>query len=410
MWRRYGERTYATLTLAVFTVQAVALVALTWAFTFDRLNIGPQGFVMREALGLAVSVTALAVMVLTAYTLAYQAVSNGRLIKQKIEAKLWRDRWLRVLFQDEPRPSGRLSEPAVEALVEVREKLIGSDAERLDSIIEGQGITHDLLSIATNARRYSLARRLDALDLLARAGSARGFEPLGTLTNDPEMAVRVMAVRAFARSIASLNDPQARESAALVLVDLLGKANVPAGAVEEAFLVLGPAASDALGVTLKSSDRPDLIAAALDAAGRLHCADLGSEIARHLSSEDANVRCAAWRAIDGTGKLPEGLAEQLSEALDDPAPHVRGQAVRVARLLPAAQAIKRLTGLLADPSWWVRRATAKSLADMGEAGLTALRTAGESHPDRFARHIALDVLVEMNQLRPERGLHLRAAS
>ena len=410
MWRRYGERTYAVLTLAVFTVQAAALVALTWAFTFDRLNIGPQGFVMREALGLAVSVTALAVMVLTAYTLSYHAVSNGRLIKERVQARKWRDRWLNVLFDEAPRPSGPLSAPAVEALVEVREKLTGSDGETLDAVIEAQGITHDLLSIAINARRYSLARRLDALDLLARAGSPRGFEDLGRLTNDPEMAVRVMAVRAYARSIASLTDPTAQARAALLLVDLLANANVPAGAVEEAFLVLGTAATETLRVALTASSRADLVAAALDATGRLHCAELGAEIARHLDSEDANIRCAAWRAIDGTGVLPRGVAAQLTKAMNDPEPHVRGQAVRVARLLPPHRAVDRLTQLLADPSWWVRRATAKSMADMGEVGLVALRKSGESHPDRFARHIALDVLVEMNQLHPKRGLDLRAAS
>lgn len=410
MWRRFGARAYATLTLAVFTVQAVALVLLTWAFTFDRLRMGNSGFALREALMLALAVTAMGVMVLTGYTLGYQALSTGRLARERHEAKVWRDRWLGVLFAQEPRPTGDLSAAAVEALVNVREKLTGSDAEQLDRVIQSGGVAHDLIAVATGARRYSLARRLDALDLLSRAGSATGFDELSALTRDPEMAIRVMAVRALARATGSLEGHEARELGAMRLVEILHTTEVPAGAVEEAYLVLGPAATEVLRTTITSGGRADLLTAALDAAGRLHCADLTPPIVAHLDSEISDVRCAAWRAIDGIGVLPPEAEPLLIRAMEDPEPHVRGQAVRVARLLPGDSAIPRLNALLGDSSWWVRKAAAKSLVEVGAAGVSALRAAGESHPDRFARHIAVHVLVETNEMRPGQGAEMRAAA
>lgn len=410
MWRRFGDRAYAVLTLAVFTVQAVVLVFLTWAFTFERWNIGPQGFILRDTLALAVAVTAMAVMVLTAYMLAYHALSSSRLKSQRHETEVWHERWARVLFQGEAAPTGRLSAAAVEALVDVREKLTGQEALTLDRLIAAQAIRHDLIAVATNPRRYSLARRLDALDLLARAASPVEFEALSGLVNDPEMAVRVMAVRALARSAASFAETDARGVAARMLVGLLGKANVPGGAVEEAFLVLGAAAPEVLAVTMASRERASLVGAALDAAGRLHCVDLLDDIAAHVRSTDPDMRCAAWRALDGIAMLPMNAAFKLDEAMSDPAPHVRSQAARAARLLPPSEGVRRLVLLLSDRSWWVRRAAARSLAQLGEAGVSALRYAGEHHRDRFARDVSLQVLVETNALRPERGVAMRATA
>ena len=410
MWRRFGGSTYATLTLAVFTVQAAALVLLTWVFVFDRIGISPEGFVMREALAAAVAITALAVMVLTAYTLVYQAISSTRQQLENREADIWRQRWVRVLFQDERPPAGRLSAPAVEALVNVREKLTGTDAERVDALLSDKGITEDLLGIASSPRRYGLARRLDALDLLARAGAPRGFDALVALTNDPEPAVRMMAVRALARAAASLRQPEARTGASFVLVDVFQHAEVPAGAIEEALLVLGPAAPDVLALMLKVPDQPELVAAALDAASRLHCAELLGDVAAMLDAPDKNVRCAAWRAVDGIGVLPKGGVRRLHAALTDADPQIRGQACRAARLLESGDALKRLGQLLADPSWWVRRGAAKSMVRLGADGIAALHDAGRAHPDRFARHIALDVLVDSHALMPTLALDMRAAS
>ncbi|HUR47902.1 MAG TPA: HEAT repeat domain-containing protein [Acidimicrobiales bacterium] len=409
MWRKFGGVAYATLTLAVFTIQAIALVLLTWAFIFDRLGVGPEGIVMRDALALAVAVTALAVMLLTAYTLVYQALSAGRLQRERKETEIWRQRWIRILFSGEEQPPEKLNARATEALVNVREKLTGREAETVDSMISSSGIIHDLVAVATSGRRHSVARRLDALDLLARAGAPMEFDALARLTKDPEVAIRVMALRALARAAASLENPDARQGAAVLLVDLIRTSEVPAGAVEESLLVLGPAADEVFRRMLESPDPPDLLAAALDAIGRLHSADLIADVTAYLDSHNINVRCAAWRAIDGIGLLPAGCVGRLHAALSDPSAQIRAQACRAARLLPPADALARLDALLTDSSWWVRRGAATSLGRMGEVGIEALTAAGQGHRDRFARHIALDVLVEMDRLNPELALSMRAS-
>lgn len=408
MWRRFGGAAYATLTLAVFTFQAVALVALTWAFIFDRLGLGPEGITLHEALALAVGATALAVMILTAYTLAYQAVSATHQRREQREIEQWRQRWVRVLFGGEPQPGGHLSGPAIEALVNVREKLTGREAELVDGMIAASGVTHDLIAVASAARRNSVTHRLDALDLIARAGSPHGFEALAQLTGDPELSIRVMSVRALARAAAGLDEPQAREGAALMLVDLIDQARIPAGAVEEALLVLGQAASPVLRRILRLVDRPELVAAGLDAVARLHVADLVDDVLVHLRSRDNDVRCAGWRAIAGIGLLPAPAIELLHAAAVDESPQVRSQAARACRLLPPADAVRRLTSLMTDASWWVRRASAYSLASMGELGIAALTSVAEDHHDRYAKHIALDVLVEMKGLDAQRALEMRA--
>ena len=410
MWRRFGGAAYATLTLCVFTGQAIALVLLTWAFIFDRLGVGPKGIVMHEALALAVAATALAVMILTAYTLAYQAVSAARQLREQHEVALWRDGWVKVLFGDTPAPKGRLSGPAVEALVSIREKLTGQEAETVDAMIAASGVTHDLLAIAVAARRHTVPRRLDALDLIARVGAPQGFDALAKLTKDPELPIRVMSVRALARAAASLDEPQAREGAALVLVELIKETDVPAGAVEEALLILGQSAGPVLRRLSSLQDRPELIGAALDAIGRLHLADLMDDVTPHLSSSDNNVRCAAWRAISGIGLLPATAIDLLHAAASDESPQVRSQAARACRLLPPADAIRRLTSLMTDSSWWVRRGAAYGLAEMGGLGVAALSSVADDHHDRYARHIALDVLVEMKQLDAERALNMRAST
>lgn len=408
MWRRFGGAAYATLTLAVFTFQAAALVVLTWAFIFDRLGVGPEGIVMYEVLAAAVAGTALAVMIMTAYTLVYQAISAAKQQREEREKEVWRTRWLEVLFGGEPAPGGRLSGPAVEALVTVREKLTGREAHVVDTMISASGVTHDLIAIAESARRHSLTHRLGALDLIARAGSPQGFEALALLANDPELSIRVMAVRALARAAAALDEPHAREGAAVLIVDVVTEASVPAGAVEEALLVLGQSAPAVLRRMLAVPDRPELTAAALDATGRLHVADLVADVVPHLESSDNNVRCAGWRAIAGIGLLPPPAVDLLHAAATDESPQVRSQAVRACRLLPPADAIRRLTSSMTDSSWWVRRAAAHSLASLGHLGLAALNSVAGDHPDRYARHIALDVLVEVKGLNAEQALRMRA--
>ena len=398
MWRRFGAATYAALIFAVFTIQAVALMWLTWQFSFGRSASGGPTSGLRSALTMTVGTTALLVMILTAYTLVYQSVSNARERRQRAEADTWRRQWVDLLYAGGTLPESRLSRAAVEGLVDVREKLVGSDAEAVDAVIRGRGVTHDLITVATSPRKYTLTRRLDALDLLARAGSPTGFDELARLTRDPEIAVRIMATRALARAAAALEDDGARAAVADMLVRAFADSEVPSGAIEEALLLLGPAASDVLGVLLGTEGPRQLTSVALDATGRLHRADLLGHVVPHLTSPRVDTRAAAWRAVGGIGTLVPEAAELLPVALSDAHAAVRSQAARAAHLLPAEHAISGLVPMLGDSSWWVRRAAASSLIRVGGAGVAALRDASVTNPDRFAQHIAHEVLSSASRL------------
>jgi HEAT repeat protein len=78
--------------------------------------------------------------------------------------------------------------------------------------------------------------------------------------------------------------------------------------------------------------------------------------------------------------------------LQDPVGFVRIHATRAARLLDPPTALPVLWERMGDRSWWVRRAAARSMADLGEDGLRELAIASAAHPDRYARDMATQVL------------------
>jgi HEAT repeat protein len=55
---------------------------------------------------------------------------------------------------------------------------------------------------------------------------------------------------------------------------------------------------------------------------------------------------------------------------------------------------------LGDDSWWVRRAAAASMARLGDDGVAAVKRAAEAHPDQAAREMAVQVLLEADELTP----------
>ncbi|HEV2928284.1 MAG TPA: hypothetical protein VGW74_06300, partial [Propionibacteriaceae bacterium] len=61
--------------------------------------------------------------------------------------------------------------------------------------------------------------------------------------------------------------------------------------------------------------------------------------------------------------------------------------------------LPKLEPRLEDDSWWVRRAAA-SLASLGEIGVATVRRAVEAHPDKAAREMAVQILLESDELTP----------
>lgn len=420
MWRRYGDDLFALLVLAVFTVEALTLGFLTWD-SIVRLTAGLGGGRAPLFLVGAVAVTALVVVTVSGYTIGLHVLSargdRGR--RQRLEQ--WTDRWVSVLFEGQTPPPGPLPSEAVDTLLDLREHLVGTEGERVEWLVRRYRLGEELVrrSRSSGGGRRRLSARLEALESLAKARLPQSFEPLIDLLDDRETSVRLMAMRSLARTLARMPAGPGRDRAGDQLAEAILVADVPSGAVEGALLLLEGAAPQVLdrllesaaqdGVGLPREIRAALAGHVLDAVGRLKILDLSSEAARYTVHPQPEVRAAAFRALGRLGILPADTEPALRAALHDPVEFVRVQAARTAMLLPRTDARTVLWDLLGDESWWVRRAAADALLRLGKEGPAALEQAGTAHPDRFARHMAVQVLLDAGRIDPGRARRLREA-
>lgn len=97
------------------------------------------------------------------------------------------------------------------------------------------------------------------------------------------------------------------------------------------------------------------------------------------------IRISAARAL--RRYLHADAEAVLREMMRDDDWRVRAQAARGIGALRASAGIPELTGALADRAWWVRFRSALALAQLGEVGRRALRTARE-RTDRYAADMA----------------------
>lgn len=111
-----------------------------------------------------------------------------------------------------------------------------------------------------------------------------------------------------------------------------------------------------------------------------------------MDDPDAEVRAAALRALARLGYVPQEAEAGVVAALADEVEFVRIHGTRAAPLLPEGAALPALREAAGDPSWWVRRAAAESLAAMREPGVAELRKVAAEHADRYAREMAEQVL------------------
>jgi len=395
MWRRFGEAAYAAVMVVVFTIQAGALVLV--AAVVLVASRGQASNTLRFVLASAVSLTALVVMLLTAYTLGYQWLSSRREHRRTAEMNRWTERWADVVVGGSPPPKPqKVRGAALEALVAVKEQLREPERSRAQDLLQHFGVTAHLLGVA-GSRRHSTRRRYDALDLLFRAGSPVGFATYADLSHDPERLIRELTARAWARSLASVRDPVVLDSQARRFTREMSDSDLPQGAIHEALLETAEAAPLVLALLLEDATG-DVLAAALDVAGRLQCVKMVDLVPAHLESDDVDVVCSGWRALTGMGASPQAAVVLLPGALESEEEEIRSQAVRFAALLPPSEALELLTPRLGDKSWWVRRSAAWALLNSGAKGRRLLDDASGHHPDPFARRIALQVLLESGEI------------
>jgi HEAT repeat protein len=452
VWRRYGDILYAVLLSVVLTAEAAVLAALTWMFLPGLGRLFPQ-LDLQTMLLAAVAVTAMALVVVAGFVLAYHSFSARRERLHMEALDVWADRWVRVVIEHQPRPEPPIQGAAVDALLDLREVLRGEEGERVDELIRLYGVAKALVSQATGAHRKGLGRllprprrqsfrgtaeRLDSLEALAKARLPEAFPAMLELLADPQITVRLMALRGLARTIARMPTQTDKHRSAMALCDRLRVADLPGGAIEECFLLLEDTApmvlrnllerpeissfgvedwaADTRGIRrrgkapgFRTRGPGSLLRAALDASGRLKLLELGERVGEFVAYQDPEVRAAAIRAARRLGYLPEAAESALVAALHDHVEFVRVQAAHAAVLLPPESAAAALWGLLGDQSWWVRRAAGESLVQISGTGVRELGRAAHSHPDRYARQMAVQILLDGGHLDPAGARRLREA-
>jgi HEAT repeat protein len=402
MWRRYGDAFYTLLTLAVFGFETIALGALSLSFLLGAASGIASTPVEGILLGVVTS-TASALALLGLYLLSYHFVSNLRDRRQADQLDKWTEWWvgLALTGPGEPvdGPAGRrLPRVAVDSVLSLLEAVKGEEGDRLKDALSGHGVDHWFLR---RARGGHLTARLDAIEGLGKARLPQAFDPLLGLFHHGRPVVRRMAARAAAGTLAVLppeagpDGPHARFIAAIKHADLRP------GVVQESLLLLETRAGPVLRELLADPELPDRLRwVALETIGRLGLADMAEVAAASSDHPDPELRAATFRCLRRLGSVPEGAEATLLGAVDDEVDFVRVQAAHAAAFVDAEAALPALEPRLEDASWWVRRAAAASLARLGELGVATVKRAAESHPDKAAREMAVQILLEAEELTP----------
>jgi HEAT repeat protein len=96
-------------------------------------------------------------------------------------------------------------------------------------------------------------------------------------------------------------------------------------------------------------------------------------------------------ALQSLGLIGAHAAEAAYSALKDSVWYVRAHAARALGKMGAIQYAADIADLLADREWWVRQAAKEALIDFGRDSESVV-FASLSHPDRFARNSAAEIL------------------
>jgi HEAT repeat protein len=403
MWRRYGDAFYTLLTLAIFGFETIALGGLSLSFLLGTATGIASTPVEGILLGVVIS-TASALALLGLYLLSYHFVSQLRDRWQAEQLDRWTERWLGLALvgPDQPvedhRGRGRLPRGAVDSVLSLLEAVKGEEGDRLKQALAGHGVDHWFLR---RARHGHLTARLDAIEGLGKARLPHAFDPLLGLLHHGRPVVRRMAARAAAVTLAVMPPEPGSGGPHDRFIEALKHADLQPGVVQEALLLLETRAGPVLRELLADRELPDgLRWVALETIGRLGLADMAELAAASSDHPDPELRAATFRCLRRLGSVPEGAEAALLGAVDDEVDFVRVQAAHAAAFVPAEAALPALEPHLEDASWWVRRAAAASLARLGELGVATVKRAAQSHPDRAAREMAVQILLEADELTP----------
>ncbi len=378
MWRR-GERLYALLVFLVVALEALALGGLVWVFS-GRLLGAFDYPLARLYLLRALLLTALALVVLGAYILLYHAYTALKEARDRALYGRYLTAFTEALFSGTEPPPPPWPEPALEALLHLRETLKGEMGEK---VAEWLRRGRPPWAFRLRRRWTSRPERLETLEALGLARLPETLEAILPYLEHPDPVLRLAAARAGARV--------AQGEGVLRLGEALLGAGLSRGALLEALLLLEDRAEPVAALFLEKGGREE-VWAALEAVGRLHLHALAERVLPFLEAEDSEVRAAALRALARLGYPPVGYEDVVLGLLRGGEEFLRVQAARLTPLLPPNLARRALWEALKDPSFYVRRAAAEALASLDKE---LLRQAAEVHPDPYGRAMAGQVLREV---------------
>jgi HEAT repeat protein len=403
MWRRYGDAVYTLMTLAIFGFETIALGVLSLSFLLGAAT----GIVSTPIEGILLSVltsTASALALLGLYLLGYHFVSAMRDRHHGDQLDTWTEWWVGHALADPAGPTEdgssvrRLPRVAVDSVLSLLEAVKGEEGDRLKEVLARHGVDQQFLR---KARSGHLTARLDAIEGLGKARLPHTLGTLLGLLRHSNPVVRRMAARAAAVTVAIIPPEPGPDSPHARFIDALKHSDLQPGVVQEALLLLETRAGPVLRELLADPDLNDRLRwVAIETIGRMGLADMADQVAASSNHPDPELRAATFRALRRLGTVPETAERPMLAAVDDETDFVRVQAAHAAAFLPAELALPALEPHLDDPSWWVRRAAAGSLARHGEAGVAAVKRAAETHPDQAAREMAVQILLEADELSP----------
>ena len=403
MWRRYGDAVYTLVTFAVFGFETLALGALSISFLLGRTT-GIADTPVEGILLATLTSTASALALLGFFLLAYHFTSTLRDRWHVEQLDTWTERWIALALEDTPAEqltdgsARRLPRAAVDAVLGLLEVVKSEEGDRLKAVLARHGVDRLLLR---HVRSGHLTARLDAIESLGKARLPQAFDALISLLKHPRPVVRRMAVRAAAGTLATMPPEPGPDGPGARFIEALKGTDIQSGVAQESLLLLETKAGAVLRDLLAQPDLGDRLRwVALETTGRLGLADMAGEVAGSTSHADPELRAAAFRALHRLGSVPEEAHGALLRALRDEVDFVRVQASHAAAFLPSEVALPALEPGLEDESWWVRRATAASMARLGDDGVAAVRRAAETHPDQAAREMAVQILLEAGVLDP----------
>jgi hypothetical protein len=300
------------------------------------------------------------------------------------------DMLARLLTLD--RRTWRALEPTISQLLG---KLRGDSHGLLRTLIELRGT---VARAERRAHRWGAVGRARAAELLGGLEDPAVTPHLVRLLKDHDPEVRQVAARALGRS----GDPLAAEP----LLHCLAGGSVPPRVASQALLRLGQGAEPALVVALGAAD--ELIrAVAVEILGLSSAVSASRVVERALVDDPSiEVRIRAARALGRVG-LPAARASLIAATGSREPAALRGVAARALGELGHPDAVLRLRVLLQDPVHRVAANAARSLAQLGEPGVTALRIEVEARPDGAGATHARDALSRLDlgrQLRAEEAL------